>query len=156
MWVLSLNVYFYIPYPFNQPLLSGEQIWCRISHNEELRLMLRKIINRGGWGGRGTRHVWWIWHCVHNLVLKSREGTICKLGIDGNILKWILQEDGRRWDSVVVVVIRLRAERSGVRIPEAERDFFKWNTNLMQHCAGFISAESLYMFRAQAPIIRSI
>jgi len=34
--------------------------------------------------------------------------------------------------------------------------FFKWNTNLMQHCAGFISAESLYMFRAQAPIIRSI
>ena len=32
----------------------------------------------------------------------------------------------------------------------------KWNTNLMQHCAGFISAESLYMFRAQAPIIRSI
>ena len=34
--------------------------------------------------------------------------------------------------------------------------FVKWNTNLMQHCAGFISAESLYMFRAQAPIIRSI
>ena len=32
----------------------------------------------------------------------------------------------------------------------------KWNSNLMQHCAGFISAESLYMFRAQAPIIRSI
>jgi len=32
----------------------------------------------------------------------------------------------------------------------------KWNTNLMQHCAGFISVESLYMFRAQAPIIRSI
>ena len=32
----------------------------------------------------------------------------------------------------------------------------KWNTNLMQHCAGFISAESLYMFRAQAPIIRTI
>ena len=32
----------------------------------------------------------------------------------------------------------------------------KWNTNLMQYCAGFISAESLYMFRAQAPIIRSI
>ena len=31
----------------------------------------------------------------------------------------------------------------------------KWNTNLMQHCAGFISAESLYMFQAQAPIIRS-
>jgi len=29
-------------------------------------------------------------------------------------------------------------------------------TNLMQHCAVFISAESLYMFRAQAPIIRSI
>ena len=27
---------------------------------------------------------------------------------------------------------------------------------LMQHCAGFISAGSLYMFRAQAPIIRSI
>jgi hypothetical protein len=26
----------------------------------------------------------------------------------------------------------------------------------MQHCAGFISAGSLYMFRAQAPIIRSI
>jgi len=25
----------------------------------------------------------------------------------------------------------------------------------MQHCAGFISAGSLYMFRAQAPIIRS-
>ena len=25
----------------------------------------------------------------------------------------------------------------------------------MQHCAGFISAESIYMFRAQAPIIRS-
>ena len=36
--------------------------------------------------------------------------------------------------------------------------FFKSNenTNLMQHCAGFISAESLYMIRAQAPIIRSI
>ena len=32
----------------------------------------------------------------------------------------------------------------------------KWNTNLMQHCAGFISAGSLYMFRAQAPIIRNI
>jgi hypothetical protein len=32
----------------------------------------------------------------------------------------------------------------------------KWNTNLMQHCAGFISAGSLYMFRAHAPIIRSI
>ena len=32
----------------------------------------------------------------------------------------------------------------------------KWNTNLMQHCAGFISAGSRYMFRAQAPIIRSI
>ena len=30
------------------------------------------------------------------------------------------------------------------------------NTNLMQHCAGFISAGSLYMFRALAPIIRSI
>ena len=30
------------------------------------------------------------------------------------------------------------------------------NTNLMQHCAGFISAGSLYMFRAQASIIRSI
>jgi len=29
-------------------------------------------------------------------------------------------------------------------------------TNLMQHCADFISTESLYMFRAQAPIIRSI
>ena len=29
-------------------------------------------------------------------------------------------------------------------------------TNLMQHCAVFISAESLYMFRAQASIIRSI
>jgi len=29
-------------------------------------------------------------------------------------------------------------------------------TNLMQHCAVFISAGSLYMFRAQAPIIRSI
>ena len=27
----------------------------------------------------------------------------------------------------------------------------KWNTNLMQHCAGFISAGSLYMFRVQAP-----
>jgi len=26
----------------------------------------------------------------------------------------------------------------------------------MQNCAGFISTESLYMFRAQAPIIRSI
>ena len=26
----------------------------------------------------------------------------------------------------------------------------------MQHCAGFISAESLYMFRAQAPIIINI
>jgi len=26
----------------------------------------------------------------------------------------------------------------------------------MQQCAGFISAGSLYMFRAQAPIIRSI
>jgi hypothetical protein len=34
--------------------------------------------------------------------------------------------------------------------------YVKWNTNLMQHCAGFISARSLYMFRAQAPIIRSI
>ena len=34
--------------------------------------------------------------------------------------------------------------------------FVKWNTNLMQHCADFISAESLYMFRAQAPVIRSI
>ena len=32
----------------------------------------------------------------------------------------------------------------------------KWNTNLMKNCAGFISAESLYMFRAQAPIIMSI
>ena len=32
----------------------------------------------------------------------------------------------------------------------------QWNTSSMQHCAGFISAESLYMFRAQAPIIRSI
>ena len=32
----------------------------------------------------------------------------------------------------------------------------KRNTNLMPHCAGFISAGSLYMFRAQAPIIRSI
>jgi hypothetical protein len=32
----------------------------------------------------------------------------------------------------------------------------KCNTNLMQHCAGFISAGSLYMFRAQAPIIGSI
>ena len=31
----------------------------------------------------------------------------------------------------------------------------KWNTILMQHCASFISAESLYMFRAQAPIITS-
>ena len=30
------------------------------------------------------------------------------------------------------------------------------NTNMMQHCAGFISAGSLYMFRAHAPIIRSI
>jgi hypothetical protein len=30
------------------------------------------------------------------------------------------------------------------------------NTNLMQHCAGFVSAGSLYMFQAQAPIIRSI
>jgi hypothetical protein len=29
-------------------------------------------------------------------------------------------------------------------------------TNLMQQCEGFISAESLYRFRAQAPIIRSI
>ena len=27
---------------------------------------------------------------------------------------------------------------------------------LIQHCAGFISAESPYMFRAQAPIMRSI
>ena len=27
----------------------------------------------------------------------------------------------------------------------------KWNTNLMQHCAGFISAESLYLFRALVP-----
>ena len=26
----------------------------------------------------------------------------------------------------------------------------------MQHCAGFISAESLYMFRAQAPIISAL
>jgi hypothetical protein len=32
-------------------------------------------------------------------------------------------------------------------------ELVKWNTNLMQHCAGFISAESLYMFRAQSPII---
>ena len=32
----------------------------------------------------------------------------------------------------------------------------KWNTNLMQHCAVFISSESFYMFRAQAHIIRSI
>jgi len=32
----------------------------------------------------------------------------------------------------------------------------KWNTNLMQHCAGFISEGSLYMIRVQAPIIRSI
>ena len=32
----------------------------------------------------------------------------------------------------------------------------KWNINFMQHCSGFISAASLYMFRAQAPIIRSI
>ena len=31
------------------------------------------------------------------------------------------------------------------------RKSIKWNTNLMQHCAGFISAESLYMFRALAP-----
>ena len=37
-----------------------------------------------------------------------------------------------------------------------EYKFLTWNTNLMQHCAGFISAGSLYMFRAQAPIIRSI
>ena len=26
----------------------------------------------------------------------------------------------------------------------------KKNTNLMQHCAGFISADSLYMFRASS------
>ena len=39
---------------------------------------------------------------------------------------------------------------------EMKSVLLKWNTNLMQHCAGFISAESLYMFRAQAPIIRSI
>jgi len=26
----------------------------------------------------------------------------------------------------------------------------------MQHCPGFISAESLYMFELQAPVIRSI
>ena len=36
------------------------------------------------------------------------------------------------------------------------KELVKWNTDLMQHYAGFISAESLYMFRAQAPIIRSI
>ena len=28
--------------------------------------------------------------------------------------------------------------------------YVKWNTKLMQHCAGFISAESLYMFRASS------
>ena len=43
-------------------------------------------------------------------------------------------------------------------ISRESKNYFrvKWNTNLMQHCAGLISAESLYMFRAQAPIIRSI
>jgi hypothetical protein len=47
-------------------------------------------------------------------------------------------------------------EREKTKQDATIRYLFKWNTNLMQHCAGFISAESLYMFRAQAPIIRSI
>ena len=39
---------------------------------------------------------------------------------------------------------------------QQSRGYIKRNTNMMQHCAGFTSAESLYMFRVQAPIIRSI
>ena len=46
--------------------------------------------------------------------------------------------------------------RSEVLTAVMMKNQVKLNTNLMQHCAGFISAGSLYMFRAQAPIIRSI
>jgi hypothetical protein len=42
------------------------------------------------------------------------------------------------------------------RLSQYELLEVKWNTNLMQNCVGSISAESHYMFRAQAPIIRSI
>jgi len=69
-----------------------------------------------------------------------REGTICKLGIAGNILKWILQEDRRSWDSVVVVVTKLRAGRSRVRISAAERDFFF----TPKHPGGLRSPHSLH------------
>ena len=46
--------------------------------------------------------------------------------------------------------VRIRTKKLNTEI------YVKWNTNLMQHCARFISAGPLYMFRAQAPIIRSI
>jgi hypothetical protein len=124
MRVLFLNVYFYIPYSFNQPLLSGERIWWRISRNE-LRLMSGRLSNEkddvGGVGGTYRRSGI---ACMIFGPEICREGTICKLGIAGNILKWILQEDRRSWDSVVIVVTKLRAGRSRVRIPAAERDFF--------------------------------
>ena len=55
-------------------------------------------------------------------------------------------------------VLRLRVSKFFFQnnLGSTTKFWVKWNTSLMQHCAGFISAESLYMFRAQAPIIRSI
>jgi hypothetical protein len=149
MRVLSFNVYFYIPYSFNQPLLSGERIWWRKSHNE-LRLILGRLTNeeddvggvRGTYGRSGIA-------CIIFGPEICRKDTICKLGIAGNILKWILQENRRSWDSLVVVVTKLRAGRSGVRIPAAERDFFF----TPKHLGGLRSSPSLHFhwYRSYLP-----
>ena len=54
--------------------------------------------------------------------------------------------------------LSVRAQLDSIYSIQIQVKTYKSNehTNLMQHCAGFISAGSFYMFRAQAPIIRSI
>ena len=58
-------------------------------------------------------------------------------------------------EEILLLYGKLRVGHQSALIYQYQTEV-KWDTNLMQHCAGFISAESLYMFRAQAPIIRSI
>jgi len=72
-------------------------------------------------------------------------------GTSYEVLKETFLKIGIFWDMIFLIAFSTTDKSYNPQKIEV-----KWNTNLMQHCAGFISAVSLYMFRAQAPIIRSI
>ena len=93
-----------------------------------------------GWGGRALRH-------VTDEAAKSGRVQGAKM-----VTNWISEVKIIDIMRSTIFILSKQITKHTISNCNFIRNFtisqVKWNTNLMQHCAGFISAGSLYMFRA--------